>query len=73
MVPTRCLILAAGLTLATWIGVAFAQDPEESPCREACEQQETQCVEACGQHANPMECEADCRDASWKCRGRCRD
>ncbi len=67
------LALAAGGTLAAWIGVALAQNPEEGPCHQACAQQETRCVEDCGHHDNPMECEADCRDASWNCRDRCRD
>ena len=67
------LALATGLTVATWIAVALAQDPDRSPCRDACEQQETRCVEACGPHDNHMECEADCRDAAWNCHDRCRD
>ncbi len=67
------LAVAAGSTLVVWIGIASAQDPDESPCREACEKQETRCVEACGQHDNPMECETSCRDVTGRCRDYCRD
>jgi hypothetical protein len=71
--PLNGLGLVATGTLAAWIGVALAQNPDEGPCHQACAQQETHCLEACAHHDDPMECEADCRDVAWNCRDRCRD
>ena len=55
------------LTMASLLlggSTAWALDEEREACVEACHEAKAQCVDSCGTHDNPMECEADCRDAA---------
>lgn len=63
------VLAAAGLAL--WSLTTGAQVIEGDGCRQACFAQKSECVSACGTHSNPIECEADCRDALNDCLDRC--
>jgi len=53
--------------------VAFAALALEGDdaCRQVCQDEHSRCVTVCGDHPNPVECEADCREASDDCEDRC--
>ena len=64
----------SGLAILCLLGMvafaAFALD-DDDPCRQACQDEQSRCVTVCGDHPNPVECEADCREASEDCEDRC--
>jgi len=52
--------------------VVSAEVGEADACRSACQEQKARCVTECGAHPDPVECEADCRDALYDCQRECR-
>jgi len=52
-------------------GSMSAQVIEADACVEACHQQKSACVQACGQHANPMQCDSECRELLEDCLDTC--
>jgi hypothetical protein len=69
---SRWVLVALLIAISTtmWWSTTYA-DSEENDCVSACEMQKQQCVEVCGDHSDPIECDADCRDAFEDCRQQC--
>lgn len=57
-----------GTTL--WWSSPQAQD-QEAACKASCQEQQQYCIQACSEHPDPVECDANCRDALRDCRRRC--
>jgi hypothetical protein len=62
-------LVALGTTL--WWSTPRAQD--RPACTQECRVQEQECIDECGERNDPIECEADCRDAAASCLQFCSD
>ena len=72
----RGTILALSLTAfgLMWAGgsISSAQVTDSTPCERSCYERKSVCVDICAEHANPVECEARCRDELLDCLSQCR-
>ena len=62
-------IVACLLAMGSMVG-AEAPSADEA-CEQACLEQESACMTDCAHHDNPIECEANCREAKFDCLRSC--
>lgn len=75
LIVAVCLVTSMLVGLAiigAWAPISTAQIIDSDECEKACYAREAACTEMCGTHANPMECDGDCRDQLEDCLRECR-